>query len=201
VVGVTVYVEGGGDRREQQARLRRAFSQFIEKAGLKARMPKVVACGDRNSAYKDFRSAHKASSRKALLLVDSEGPVRAESPWLHLQDRDGWNRLPNSTDDQYHLMVQTMESWFLDDRKAIADYYGPGFRSNAIPPWPEIELVPKSDVYDTLRRSTQDTRKGRYHKGRHSFEILRRLDPEKVVNSSAHAEMFVNSLKEFSSSA
>jgi len=94
-----------------------------------------------------------------------------------------------------------MESWFLDDRKAIADYYGPGFRSNAIPPWPEIELVPKSDVYDTLRRSTQDTRKGRYHKGRHSFEILRRLDPEKVVNSSAHAEMFVNSLKEFSSSA
>ena len=45
-----LYVEGGGDTRELQARCRRAFTGFLSEAGLKGRMPKVVACGPGNRA-------------------------------------------------------------------------------------------------------------------------------------------------------
>lgn len=40
-----IYVEGGGDSKELKTRCRRGFSNFFEKAGLKGRMPRVVACG------------------------------------------------------------------------------------------------------------------------------------------------------------
>ena len=97
-------------------------------------------------------------------------------------------------------MVQVMESWFVADREALADFYGSGFRSSAIPQWPEIEEVPKGDVLSKLRQATSDTQKGSYRKGRHGFEILRRLDPNKVMKASPHAKCFVNSLQKFGSS-
>lgn len=201
MVGITVYVEGGGDRREQQARLRRAFSEFIGKAGLVSRMPRVVLCGGRDQAYDYFRIAHKINTRTVLLLVDSEGPVTAESAWLHLKTRDRWERPLGASNDQCHLMVQLMESWFLADLAVLAEYYGSGFRVNVIPQRSDIEEVPKSDVSDKLEQATRGTSKGRYHKGRHSFELLRRIDPAKVMDASPYAKRFVNSLKQFSSSS
>lgn len=165
-------------------------------------MPKVVACGGRDEAYKDFRSSHDSGTAIALLLVDAEDPVTAKSAWQHLSLRDtSWERPPDSIDDQFHLMVQVMESWFLADRVALADYYGAGFRSTAIPQWQNIERVPKSNVYDKLHKATRGTGKGRYNKGRHSFEILRRLNPEKVVDASPYAKRFIDSLKKFSGSS
>ena len=195
-----VYVEGGGDRRQQQAKLRKAFAQFVEKAGLAGNMPKVIACGSRSVAFNDFKTGHKESEAIAVLLVDSEGPVTADTPWQHLQDRDGWNRPPDTESDQFHLMVQVMESWFLADREALADFYGSEFRSSAIPQWQEIERVPKEDVLSELRRVTHSTKKGSYHKGRHGFEILGRLDPNKVMNAAPHAKCFVDSLRKYGSS-
>ena len=97
-------------------------------------------------------------------------------------------------------MVQIMESWFLADRETLADFYGSDFRSNAIPLWPEIEEVPKEDVLSNLRRATSGTGKGSYRKRRHGFEILRKLDPNKVMNASPHASHFVTSLRKFASS-
>lgn len=202
MVGVTVYVEGGGNRRKQQSDLRRAFTQFIEKAGLGGRIPKVVACGGRDDTYKDFRSSHDSRTVIALLLVDSEDPVTTTSAWQHLSIRDpSWERPSDSSDDQFHLMVQVMESWFLADRAALADYYGAGLRLTAIPQWQDIERVRKSDVYDKLNKATRRTGKGRYDKGQHGFEILRRLNPDKVVNASPYAKRFIDNLKKFSSSS
>ena len=195
-----VYVEGGGDTRQQQAHLRRAFSQFIEQAGLTGNMPGVIASGSRSAAFDDFETGHKAPGAIAILLVDSEGPVTADTPWRHLQDRDGWNRPPETETDQFHLMVQVMESWFVADREALADFYGSDFRPSAIPQWPEIEEVPKGDVLSKLRQATSGTRKGSYRKGRHGFQILGRLDPNKVMNAAPHAKCFVDSLRKFGSS-
>ena len=79
---VKVYVEGGGDGRDLRTRCRKGFSAFFEKAGLAGRMPRVVACGSRESAFDRFRTAFAA--RKAgefvALLVDSEAPV-ADGTW------------------------------------------------------------------------------------------------------------------------
>ena len=93
-----------------------------------------------------------------------------------------------------------MESWFVADREALANYYGAGFRSEAIPQWPDIETVAKPDVLSKLSRATRDTNKGSYRKGRHGFEILGKLDPNKVTNASPHAKRFVDSLKMYGSS-
>lgn len=195
-----VYVEGGGDTRQQQARLRKAFAQFIERAGLGGHMPRVIACGSRSTVFDDFETGHKEPGSIALLLVDSEGPVTADTPWQHLQDRDGWNRPPDTETDQFHLMVQVMESWLVADRETLANFYGSSFRSDAIPQWPQIERVPKEDVLSELRRATRITKKGSYHKARHGFEILGQLDPNKVMDASPHARRFINSLHEFGSS-
>ena len=163
-------------------------------------MPSVIACGSRDAAFGDFKVGHRDSREIAILLVDSEGPVTADTSWQHLQHRDSWDRPPDTETDQCHLMVQIMESWFLADREALANFYGPGFRSAAIPKWPEIEEVPKEDVLSNLGRATSGTTKGSYSKGRHGFEILGTLDPNKVINASPHAKRFVNSLLQFASS-
>ena len=163
-------------------------------------MPRVIACGSRSEAFDDFKDGHREAGAVAILLVDSEEPVTAYSPWQHLQHRDGWIQPPDTEDDQCHLMVQVMESWFVADRETLAAYYGSDFRSSAIPQWPEVEGVPKGDVLSELRRATRNTTKGSYRKGRHGFEILGRLDPNKVTTASPHAKRFVDALKKFGTS-
>ena len=130
-----------------------------------------------------------------MLLLDAERAVGETGPWQHLKDRDGWDRPDGATDDQCHLMVQAMESWFLADRTALEKYYGQDFQETALPSNPQIEQVSKNDVLGGFRQATRGTTKGRYDKGRHSFEILAKIDPEKVTDASRHARRFVETLQ------
>ena len=100
----------------------------------------------------------------------------------------GGPRPDGVADDQCHLMVQIMESWFLADRGALEEFYGQGYRGNALPQHPQIEQIAKQDVLNGLDRAARDTSKRGYNKGSHSFEILAKLDPEKVQNASPHAK-------------
>jgi len=81
-------------------------------------------------------------------------------------------------------MVQCMEAWFLADKAMLAWYYGDGFQESALPANPKIEEIAKRDVVHGLERATVATGKGCYHKTRHGFEILGRLDPEAVQRRS-----------------
>ena len=158
-------------------------------------MPDIEAAGGRDQAFDAFRAAHERETQTVVLLVDAEEPVMVSDPWKHLSRRDPWTRPHNTTDDQCHLMVQCMESWFLADREALHTFYGQRFRPQALPGNPRrVEPIPKKDVEDGLKRATQATTKGRYHKGRHSFEILATLDPDKVTAASPHARRFVQAL-------
>ena len=100
-----------------------------------------------------------------MLLLDAERAVGETGPWQHLKDRDGWDRPDGATDDQCHLMVQAMESWFLADRTALEKYYGQDFQETALPSNPQIEQVSKNDVLGGFRQATRGTTKGRYDKG------------------------------------
>ena len=197
-MSVTLYVEGGGDEEKLKRECRRSFRSFLEKAGLKGSMPSIVACGSRQKAYNRFRTEFSGDDRNAMLLVDAEGPVTAPAtaaqPWQHLQASDGWRRPAWATDAQCHLMVQMMESWFLADREALAAYYGQGFRAGALPSNTRIEDVAKDDVIDGLEQATRNTSKGRYSKGRHSFDLLARLAPAKVTNASPYAKRLIDTL-------
>ena len=162
MVKLRLYVEGGGVRKTSRSACRRGFQRFVEKSGLKGRMPEIIASGSRMNAYTRFAKRSRITANEdecALLLVDAEGPVRNQRSWEYLKDRDGWNRPDGTTDDQCHLMVQAMESWFLADRKSLAEYYGQGFRESALPSNPQIEEVPKSDVLDGMRHATPKNQK------------------------------------------
>lgn len=194
-MSIKLYVEGGGDSKALRAACREGFGTFIEKAGLSGRMPRIVACGSREKAYDKFKIAHASQDGTSLLLVDAERPVDQTGPWEHLQGApDEWPRPAGATDEQCHLMVQIMESWFLADRGALEEFYGQGYRENALSQNPQIERVAKYDVLNGLDRAARDTSKREYNKGSHSFEILAKLDPEKVQNASPHAKRFIEAL-------
>jgi len=199
-VTVRIYAEGGGDHNKAlQTECRRGFSEFFKKAGLENRMPKVVACGGRQQAYKDFRTAHTNAEEDSfpILLVDSEAAVMVTDPWQHVRSRpgDGWERPKDASNDQLHFMVQTMEAWFHADKKTLEKYYGNAFRANALSARPDIDNIPKADLFAGLERATRDCQKGEYSKGDHSFKILALIDPEKVrAASPVHAERLLSVL-------
>ena len=198
-MSIRLYVEGGGDSKTLKTACRKGFRSFLEKAGLTGRLPRIVAGGSRRNACESFKTAHDQGNGTVLLLVDAEGPVTAAGSWLHLQARDGWNRPDGATDEQCHLMVEVMESWFLADREALEAFYGNGYRSNALPPRQNVEEIPKGDVCNGLARATRNSTKGRYHKGAHSFRILEKLDAAKVRRASPYADRFISTLSTLSS--
>lgn len=156
-------------------------------------MPRIEACGSRENAYQDFRDAISKGDRTAMLLVDAEGPVTASNPWDHLKN-DNWDRPGGATNDQCHLMVQVMESWFLADREALQSHYGQGFRPQALPQNPDIERIAKDDVLAGLNRAARDTAKGTYNKSNDSFTILEKLAPAKVMQASRYANRLIEAL-------
>ena len=125
---VKVYVEGGGDGRDLRTRCRMGFSLFFQKANLAGRMPKIIACGSRNSTFDKFRAAFL--TRKAdefiVLLVDSEDPIaQGAGRWQHLTGRDGWAKPHDTTDEHAHLMVHPDAGW----PRAVAHPRLPQFRA------------------------------------------------------------------------
>lgn len=160
-------------------------------------MPRIVACGGRQSAYESFCTAVAPAPNPdtAHLLVDAEGPVSTEDPWVHLRACDGWSKPDGTTSDQCHLMVQLMESWFLADRTALQKFYGQGFQPGALPGSPRVESVPKSDALEGLKAASRQSAKGPYDKGGHGFAILGAIDPDLVARAAPFAKRFLDTMR------
>src|SRR5580658_3722390 len=96
MVGMRLYVEGGGDTKLLRTACREGFSIFLGRAGLRGHMPRIVACGGRRQADDDYCTALKQGAHAAMLLVDSEDPVATNAPWVHLSQRAGdeWDYPP-----------------------------------------------------------------------------------------------------------
>ena len=199
VVTVKLYVEGGG-RTELNSKLRRAFHNLLSSAGFAGRMPAVVACGSRDRAFDRFQTALKEGIVEPILLVDSEDLVTHQhmthSPsgaWEHLNSRDNWIRPRNAQDDQAQLMVTTMETWLIADRDALAKFF-PGLNENQLPAPHSPEERGKEDVLAGLTSATSASSKGRYNKGRHSFELLGMVNPEELKRQLPHFKRFLDAL-------
>lgn len=190
-MSVRIYVEGGGSTGALKSECRRGFAEFFAKFLPRGKQPRIIACGSRNEALDDFRTAlRKHRDEHVVLLVDAEAPVASgQAIWAHLHQRDGWDPPAGATEENTHLMVQCMESWFLADPEELASYFGQGFQSSALPRNPNIEAVSKQDVFRSLENATRQARtKGVYSKGGHSFALLARIDPVRVRGASPHAE-------------
>lgn len=192
---VVIYVEGGGDSRQLKADCREGFRKFFENAGLGGRMPRVHACGSRDRAFDRFSNRLAESNTEkssVLLLVDSEEAVQGQDTWSHLERRDRWKRPTGADDDNVHLMVQCMESWFLADVERVAAVFGQGFRGTSLPKNPNIEEVTTSAIESSLKKATRQCKSGPYSKGRHSFRILAVIRPERVAEASPHARRLLD---------
>ncbi len=187
---VRLYIEGGGDRPSDKSKCREGFRKLLERAGFQNRMPSTRACGSRNAAYDDFKTALRtaAAGDYPVLLVDSEAPVNLpRSPWHHLQSRDGWERPAGADDDQAQLMVQCMETWCLADRNALREFFGSRLRENALPSLDNLETRAKETVQEALANATRDCGQHRgYEKGRRSFELLGQRDPAELKTHLPH---------------
>jgi hypothetical protein len=199
-VNVQLIVEGGGDGKDTRTECRRAFRLLLERAGLKSRMPRILAGGSRVEAFRDFSIAFADRATTSVLLVDSERPVAGDSPWMHLAARpgDGWTRPAGAADDQCHLMVEAMEAWLLADRDAVAKVFGKGFRPAALPDRIDVEQIPKSELLRVLEHATRDCA-GPYRKGARSFQVLAGVDPVLVQNASHWAKRFFTTIARFCS--
>ena len=65
----------------------------------------------------------------------------------------------------------------------------------------DLEAIPKTQVFDGLKAATKECGRDKtYHKGRHSFEILGRINPALVEKESPHAKRFLDHLKQLTDS-
>jgi hypothetical protein len=177
-VSAILYLEGGGASKELHTRCREGFRRLLERCGYQGRMPRLVACGARDSAFDDFISAHTGGTAQFVALwIDSENPLAdLEQTWAHLQARDDWAQPAGASDEQVLFMTTCMETWLVTDRSALKEHYGSKLRDSALPPLSELEKRARHDIQDSLTHATRDCSNA-YAKGKRSFEVLGKLTP------------------------
>jgi len=191
-VSAHLYIEGA-ESKEDQVRCREGFRNLIGKLGFAAgkRMPRLSACGGRNSAFDDFKTAHGHSKKGdyIAMLIDSEDPVAdSEKTWEHLKTRDNWDKPAGADDEQVLLMTTCMETWIVVDRAALKAHYGHRLQENALPPLIDLEKRNRKEVYDKLAQATRDCSNA-YAKGKRSFEVVGILNPTALSLLPAFARM------------
>jgi hypothetical protein len=205
VVNVKIYVEGGGDSKEQHVRCREGFRKLIDKAGFRGRMPAIVAGGGRGSTYDSFKTAAATSDQATypMLLVDSEDSLQDEdtapdtaAAWAHLKSRDHWDCPAGVQNDQAQLMVTCMETWIMADREALRTVFGVSLRTNALLPQNDLETRTRQDVHNALEQATRDCGRDKaYRKGSRSFQVLAQLNPETLSQYLPYFRRFITTLE------
>ncbi len=178
-MSATLCLEGGGEARSLNAQCREGFSKLLEKSGLSGRLPRLIACGSRNSAFRRFKTEHANSSGTdfVAMLIDSEEPIEdIEATWTHLANRDRWEKPANAQDQQVLLMTTCMETWIVADRTALSRHYSNGFQENALPSLENLESRSRDNVQDALIHATRNCT-NKYSKGKRSFEVLAKVSP------------------------
>ena len=183
-MSATLYLEGGAtgpDSKELKIRCRKAFRKILERCGYNGqrRMPHLVACGSRGSAFEGFKAAltAKADDDYVALWIDSEDPLAdIEAAWNHLNIRDNWARPAGAADDQVLFMTTCMETLIIADHAALKEHYGTQLQANALPPLVDLEARQRHDIQNKLAHATRGCTNA-YTKGKRSFEILAKLTP------------------------
>lgn len=197
VEAIKIYVEGGGKGTNKNAtiKLQRGFDAFLkelkELANAKKIRLQIIPSGSTDETYDQFILAVENSPQSFnLLLVDSDEAVADnQTARVFLQNKHKKWRLEHVDDEQCHLMVQIMESWFIADVDALKTYYGQGFKESVIPQNQNVEEIAKKTVEKSLKDATAKTKKGRYHKIKHGGDLLERVEAKKVRQAAHFCEI------------
>jgi len=196
LVKAKIYIEGGGDKL-LDILCQKGFHKLIKKCGFTGRMPRLVPWGARGFVYKRFKADHakKASSDYIAMLIDSEDPVaNINETWNHLKTRDKWNKPQGATDEQVLFMTTCMETWIVADRATLKSHY---LKLNAkkLPPLNDLENRNRHEIQDKLKEATKNCT-NKYEKGKRSYEILGKLNPEALRNNLPSFERMYLILKD-----
>ena len=197
---IRIYIEGGGDSKTIGQPLRLGFQKFfrdiLQKCRAKNIRLKIISRGGRDAAFDDFKTALRTYPEAFnILLVDAEGPVEENfKPWEHLKKRvgDEWDKPKGVNDDHCHLMVETMEAWFMADLEALEKYYGKDLKRNLLPRNPKVEDIPKEDLKKKLKAATPNRE---YHEIRHASDLLELIDVAKVRKAAPHCNHLFKTLE------
>jgi len=227
-MNIYIYIEGAGDEddiellprqrpgfrsgirrgKETTTGLRTGFRKFFQElydiAGDNHKIF-LVMCGSRRDAYEDFKTAMESQPEAFnVLLIDAESPVSStNTPWQHLinrrEDHPWILDAANFDHEQCHLMVQTMEAWFIADIDALKTFYGQGFREDRINQvmtrCSSVEEVSKDTLRVLLETATRGTEKKKYHKTNHAPKLLELLDVATVRQASPYCDRLFTTLQ------
>jgi hypothetical protein len=198
---VILYIEGDTKQKGKgnTITLRQGFREFFQPLAEDIRVPiDLKLLGSREIAIKIFLSELEYYPESfSALLVDAEGEIdEKDTPKIFLQKISAKFDFTAVKDGQCHLMAQMMESWFLADKEKLAEFYGKGFNTNALPKNTNVEKISKADVETGLKNATRETSKKEYKKGEHAGEILRLIDSDKVRKAALHCEKLFKEIKE-----
>ena len=189
---VRIYVEGGpkGTHADGLRRFKNGFKQHLARLDPRLHILDVSPCGSTEETIRDFARAlrEQRSDFIVALLVDSDAPVTADDPAIHLQTKLDSAKVPQNGRTNIFMMVQCMEAWLVTDRTALEKCFGEKLRASALPTNPDIEAVSKTDVLAALDAAVKPTPTGRYHKVEHGAKILANVNPDRVGDRSWHAK-------------
>ncbi|MBD2142129.1 DUF4276 family protein [Anabaena sp. FACHB-1250] len=186
------------------------FQELYDIAEINDIKIRLIMCGSRVKAYQSFKwGLEDHPEAFNVLLIDSESPVSPDdTPWEHLRNRkedQPWILDSLSfNDEQCHLMVQTMEAWFVADIDALKNFYGEGFREEKImhemAKCENLEQVSKDTLFQWLKAATRNSKQGTYTKQTkrnpiHALEILKRLDANKVRQASPYCNRIFTTIQ------
>lgn len=179
-----IYLEGGArgpDSKNLTIRCQQAFHQLLDGMGFKKRKPRLKACGGRSTVFEDFCTAHRTNRGGYVAMwIDSEEPMQdIEAAWKHLAKVTTvatWQRPKGAEDDQVLFMTTCMESWIIADASTLRTHYGKELNENSLPTPNDLEKRTRHDIQSRLEKATKNCKNG-YAKGKRSFEILEKLQP------------------------
>lgn len=208
---VKVYVEGGGDTVQGQARLRQAFGKFFEdyirRNGQFGNRPSFDPSGSREQTVAAYKNGLRdRPSERSMVLIDSEAPKEATADnWEFLRElansgnpaRFQWtNRPSGAREDDLHFMVQSMETWLLADPAAIKTHYGPRYHTTHVANLSNrrIEELSPSQAVAAIKNGARDCPNRDYRKTVDGPAVLETAEPEKVAHRCPHAKKFLEAL-------
>jgi len=201
---IRIYIEGDTKHKGKNTdiTLRQGFNYFfrelIDKAKNKNITLRPITYGSKFETFKKFLDGvEEYPDSFVLFLLDSDAPIdENETPKSFLQEQNPLWHLQDAEENQCHLMVQVMESWFFADKDKLAKFYGQNFNRNALARNTNVENIPKAIVESGLANATRNTQKGEYHKTRHGAKLLELINPQKVREAAPHCEKLFDSISE-----
>ncbi len=201
---IRIYIEGDTSQKGKNTdiTLRQGFNYFfrelIDEAKNKNIKLRPITYGSKFETFKKFLDGKREYQNSfVLFLLDSDAPLEEnETPKAFLQKQNLTWHLQEAEENQCHLMVQVMESWFFADKDKLAEFYGQNFNRNALSNNTNIEKIPKANIESGLANATRNTQKGEYHKTRHGAKLLELINPNKVRESAPHCERLFVTIRE-----